>query len=125
MATIVIVHGMWSGGWYFQPVARRLRAAGHEVYTPTLTGIGEREHLGSPDTDPLPVLAAPFGRSRSPPVDALEVLLLLVAMRCSSTEEEEQEAGHDFEECGCRSRGKRFPQLRFVETGVRETDLPA
>ena len=51
MATFVIVHGMWSGGWYFQPLARLLRAAGHEVYTPTLTGIGEREHLGSPDTN--------------------------------------------------------------------------
>lgn len=50
MATFVIVHGMWSGGWYFQPVARALRAAGHEVYTPTLTGIGEREHLGTPAT---------------------------------------------------------------------------
>ena len=50
MSTFVIVHGMWSGGWYFQPVARILRAAGHEVYTPTLTGIGERVHLGSPET---------------------------------------------------------------------------
>ena len=51
MATIVIVHGMWSGGWYFQPIARTLRAAGHEVYTPTLTGIGERVHLGSPQVN--------------------------------------------------------------------------
>jgi pimeloyl-ACP methyl ester carboxylesterase len=51
MATFVIVHGMWSGGWYFQPTARLLRAAGHEVYTPTLTGIGERVHLGTPRTD--------------------------------------------------------------------------
>jgi pimeloyl-ACP methyl ester carboxylesterase len=51
MATFVIVHGMWSGGWFFQPCARLLRAAGHEVYTPTLTGIGERVHLGSPATD--------------------------------------------------------------------------
>ena len=50
MATIVIVHGMWSGGWYFQPTARLLRAAGHEVYTPTLTGVGERVHLGSAET---------------------------------------------------------------------------
>jgi pimeloyl-ACP methyl ester carboxylesterase len=51
VATFVIVHGMWSGGWYFQPTARMLRAAGHEVYTPTLTGVGERVHLGSADTD--------------------------------------------------------------------------
>lgn len=49
MATIVIVHGWWSGGWYFQDVARRLRAQGHEVYTPTVTGVGERVHLASPD----------------------------------------------------------------------------
>jgi pimeloyl-ACP methyl ester carboxylesterase len=49
VATIVIVHGWWSGGWYFQAIARRLRAAGHEVYTPTVTGVGERVHLASPD----------------------------------------------------------------------------
>lgn len=49
MATIVIVHGWWSGGWYFQRVARRLRRAGHEVYTPTVTGVGERVHLASPE----------------------------------------------------------------------------
>lgn len=51
MATLVLVHGMWSGGWIFQPIARRLRAAGHEVYVPTLTGIGERVHLGGPEVD--------------------------------------------------------------------------
>ena len=46
-ATYVLVHG----GWCWQRVARRLRAAGHEVYTPTLTGLGERSHLISPDID--------------------------------------------------------------------------
>jgi pimeloyl-ACP methyl ester carboxylesterase len=51
LATFVIVHGMWSGGWYFQPTARLLRSAGHEVFTPTLTGVGERVHLGSARTD--------------------------------------------------------------------------
>jgi pimeloyl-ACP methyl ester carboxylesterase len=49
MATIVLVHGGWTGGWNWQGVARRLRAAGHEVYTPTLTGLGERVHLATPD----------------------------------------------------------------------------
>lgn len=49
MATIVIVHGWWSGGWYFQSTARRLRSLGHEVYTPTVTGVGERVHLASPE----------------------------------------------------------------------------
>lgn len=42
---------MWSGGWVFQPTARIIRGAGHEVYTPTLTGVGEREHLGSAEVN--------------------------------------------------------------------------
>ena len=45
MATYVLVHGGGHGGWCYQRVARILRAAGHEVYTPTLTGLGERAHL--------------------------------------------------------------------------------
>ncbi|TGD72280.1 alpha/beta hydrolase [Mangrovimicrobium sediminis] len=48
MATFVLVHGGGHGGWCYQPVARLLRASGHEVYTPTLTGLGEREHLLNP-----------------------------------------------------------------------------
>ena len=51
MATYVLVHGGGHGGWCYQPVASRLRAAGHEVYTPTLTGLGERAHLLSQDID--------------------------------------------------------------------------
>jgi pimeloyl-ACP methyl ester carboxylesterase len=51
MATFVIVHGAWSGGWYFQDTARIMRREGHDVYTPTLTGIGKRVHLGHPDVD--------------------------------------------------------------------------
>mgnify|MGYP003526361465 CR=1 FL=1 len=38
MATYVLVHGGGHGGWCYQPVARLLRAKGHDVYTPTLTG---------------------------------------------------------------------------------------
>ncbi|MET7770093.1 alpha/beta hydrolase [Nocardia sp. NPDC005366] len=49
MSTYVLVHGGGHGGWCYQPVARLLRQAGHEVYTPTLTGLGERAHLRSPD----------------------------------------------------------------------------
>ena len=45
MATFVLVHGGYGGGWQWKEVAMRLRAAGHEVYTPTLTGLGERAHL--------------------------------------------------------------------------------
>jgi pimeloyl-ACP methyl ester carboxylesterase len=47
MATIVLVHGGFQGGWSFVHLARALRARGHEVYTPTLTGLGERSHLAS------------------------------------------------------------------------------
>jgi len=39
------VHGAWVAGWCWRPIARPLRAKGHEVYTPTLTGVGERSHL--------------------------------------------------------------------------------
>ncbi len=51
MATYVLVHGGGHGGWCYQLVARLLRDKGHEVYTPTLTGLGEREHLLSPEVD--------------------------------------------------------------------------
>jgi pimeloyl-ACP methyl ester carboxylesterase len=45
MATFVLVHGAWAGGVVWRQLAPRLRKAGHEVYVPTLTGIGERKHL--------------------------------------------------------------------------------
>jgi pimeloyl-ACP methyl ester carboxylesterase len=45
MATYVLVHGAWGGSYLYKPLARTLRAAGHEVYTPSLTGLGERAHL--------------------------------------------------------------------------------
>ena len=51
MATFVLVHGAGGGGWIWQPVRSLLRAEGHEVYTPTLTGLGERAHLLSPEID--------------------------------------------------------------------------
>jgi len=43
----VLVHGTWLGGWLWADVADRLRAKGHRVYTPTLTGVGERAHLAN------------------------------------------------------------------------------
>jgi pimeloyl-ACP methyl ester carboxylesterase len=51
VATFVLVHGAWLGGWCWQRVTPLLRQAGSEVYTPTLTGLGERSHLLSPDVD--------------------------------------------------------------------------
>ena len=44
----MIVHGGWGGGWEWTAVARALRERGHDVFTPTLTGMGERAHLGGP-----------------------------------------------------------------------------
>ena len=44
-AAIVIVHGAWVGGWRWRNVADALRDRGHYVFTPTLTGLGERSHL--------------------------------------------------------------------------------
>jgi pimeloyl-ACP methyl ester carboxylesterase len=47
MPTFVIIPGGWRGGWSITPLARKLRALGHEVFTPTLTGLGERVHLAA------------------------------------------------------------------------------
>ena len=46
--TYVLIHGAWFGGWVWQEVASLLRDAGHTVYTPSLTGLGERRHLRGP-----------------------------------------------------------------------------
>ena len=43
--TYVLVHGMWHGGWCWRKIAPLLAAEGHEVVTPTLTGLGDRAHL--------------------------------------------------------------------------------
>src|SRR6478735_761408 len=51
VSTFVLVHGGGHGGWCWQKVAPTLRAAGHDVYTPTLTGLGERAHLLGPHVD--------------------------------------------------------------------------
>lgn len=48
---IVLVHGAWHGGWGWKRLAPLLRGAGHEVLTPTLTGLGERTHLGGPQVN--------------------------------------------------------------------------
>jgi len=51
MTTFVLVHGAWGGAHGFRTVRGPLRAAGHEVFTPSLTGIGERAHLASPQVN--------------------------------------------------------------------------
>ena len=49
MATFVLVHPAWFGGWCWRKVTPLLRARGHDVHTPTLTGLGERAHLARPE----------------------------------------------------------------------------
>jgi pimeloyl-ACP methyl ester carboxylesterase len=44
MATFVVCHGAWSAGWAWKKVRPLLRKTGHEVFTPTYTGLGERAH---------------------------------------------------------------------------------
>jgi len=51
MSTFVLVHGAWHGSWCWKRVRRALQSRGHEVFTPTLTGVGERAHLLSPRVD--------------------------------------------------------------------------
>jgi len=50
-APFVLVHGAWHGGWCWQRVTPLLRAAGHEVYAPSLTGVGDRAHLAGGKID--------------------------------------------------------------------------
>ena len=49
MANFVLVHGAWHGGWCYRDTARALRAAGHNVFTPTHTGVGASAHHSSAD----------------------------------------------------------------------------
>jgi len=45
ITTYVLVHGVYGGGWIWRDVAAGLRVFGHSVWTPTLTGLGERAHF--------------------------------------------------------------------------------
>lgn len=47
MTTFVLIHGGFHGGWCWKRV---LHYRGHVVYTPTLPGLGERNHLATPNT---------------------------------------------------------------------------
>jgi pimeloyl-ACP methyl ester carboxylesterase len=51
MATFLVAHGAWSAGWAWKKMRPLLRARGHEIFTPTHTGLGERSHLASPAVD--------------------------------------------------------------------------
>lgn len=47
MANFVLVHGSWCGSWIWERCISLLRAEGHRVYAPTLTGLADRSHLMS------------------------------------------------------------------------------
>jgi pimeloyl-ACP methyl ester carboxylesterase len=51
MASFVLVHSAWHGSWCWKRVRKSLQAAGHEVFTPTLTGVADRSHLLTRDVD--------------------------------------------------------------------------
>lgn len=51
MATIVLAHGAWSSAWAWKKMRPLMAAAGHEFFTPSYTGLGERAHLASPSND--------------------------------------------------------------------------
>ena len=51
MATFVLVHGAWHGGWCWRAVRGLLEKSGHQVHAPSLTGLGERKHLARADID--------------------------------------------------------------------------
>jgi pimeloyl-ACP methyl ester carboxylesterase len=51
MAIFVVAHGAWSAGWAWKRMHSRMEARGHQLVTPTYTGIGERAHLANPDID--------------------------------------------------------------------------
>ena len=51
MAVFVVAHGAWSSGWAWQKVRPLMRQRGHEFWTPSYTGLGERSHLANPEID--------------------------------------------------------------------------
>jgi pimeloyl-ACP methyl ester carboxylesterase len=51
VTTFVVAHGAWSSAWAWKKMRPLLRGAGHELWTPTYTGLGERAHLASPAVD--------------------------------------------------------------------------
>ncbi len=51
MTAIVVCHGAWSAGWAWKKMRPLVAASGHTLYVPTYTGLGERQHLASPEND--------------------------------------------------------------------------
>src|SRR3977135_697781 len=51
MSPCVLVHGAWGGSFGWRKVRPLLQQAGHAVFTPSLTGLGERAHLATPEVN--------------------------------------------------------------------------
>lgn len=51
MATFLVTHGAWSAGFVWKKMRPLMRAAGHEMFTPSHTGLGDRRHLAHKDVD--------------------------------------------------------------------------
>jgi pimeloyl-ACP methyl ester carboxylesterase len=49
--TFLVCHGAWSGGWAWKKMHPLMQAAGHRLFTPSYTGLGERAHLANPSID--------------------------------------------------------------------------
>ena len=64
MATFVVAHGAWSAGWAWKKMRPLLRGAGHELWTPTYTGLGERAHLATPRSASIRISATSSPQSR-------------------------------------------------------------
>ena len=64
MTNIVLVHGAWHGGWCYRDTAAALRKMGHNVFTPTHTGVGERAHQADEKIPSKPIFATLSAASR-------------------------------------------------------------
>jgi pimeloyl-ACP methyl ester carboxylesterase len=51
MANVVLAHGAWSAAWAWKKMRPLFRAAGHDFFSPSYTGLGERAHLARPEID--------------------------------------------------------------------------
>ncbi len=45
MSTFLVAHGAWSAGWAWKKMYPLMSEMGHQLITPTYTGLGERQHL--------------------------------------------------------------------------------
>jgi len=86
MATFVLVHGAWHGSWCWKRVRKALQDQGHQVFTPTLTGLAERSHLLSPGPPrprvaPLAIASGPVPSYKGPAAQVASVPQVVVRIQ--------------------------------------------